>query len=97
MAHPLTIEAGGSGPAGRAIAGKSVDQVAAGGAVEAGRAGAVVYVLVAERAGPAGVAGASEAPRRRGQRANAMRARLRRARVVHSLAIHAGKALGARA
>lgn len=61
------------------------------------RTGAVVHVLIAECAGPAGVAGADEASRRRGQRASAVSARLRRAGVVHSLAIHAGEALGARA
>lgn len=61
----------------------------------AGRTGAVVHVLIAERAGPAGVAGAREASRRRGQRAGAVRAWLWRARVVHTLAVHAREALGA--
>lgn len=61
----------------------------------AGRTGAVVHVLIAERAGPAGVAGASETPRGRGQRARAVCAWLWRTRVVHSLAVHAGKTLGA--
>lgn len=53
-----------SGPAGRALAREAVQPVAAGGAVAARRAGAVVHVLVAQRAGPAALARAREAARR---------------------------------
>lgn len=91
----MTFCAGGSGPAGRALADEGVEAVAAGGAVAAGRAGAVVHVLVAQRAGPAALAGAREAARRGRERALAVHAGLRRARVVHALAVRAREALRA--
>lgn len=93
----LTVGARGPLPARRTFALEGVEAVAAHGAVAAGRAGAVVGVLVAARARPAALARAREAGGRRRQRARAVRARLRRARVVHALAVHAREALRARA
>lgn len=92
-----TFSAGGAGPAGSAVADEGVEAVPAGGAVAAGCAGAVVHVLVAERARPAALTGACEPARRGSQRALAVHARLRRARVVHALAVRAREALGAAA
>lgn len=89
------IGAGGTGPAGCAVAGEGGDEVAAGGAVVAGRADAVVEVAIAQCAAPAGLACAGEAGRGRSQRAHPVRARLRRAGVVHALAVGAGKTFGA--
>lgn len=93
----LTFLAGGAGPAGRAVAREGGEAVAAAGAVAAGCAGAVVQVAVAQRAAPAALADAAEAGAAALERARAVGARLRRARVVDVLAVVPGEALGAAA